>query len=39
MYNYKNKAIWVNMHGPRDNHTKWNKAHRERQIPNYIIQM
>ena len=22
MYNYKNKAIGVNMHGPRDDHTK-----------------
>ena len=39
MYNYKNKAIGVNMHGPRDDHTKWSEAHRKRWMPNDIIQM
>ena len=36
LYSYNNKAIWVNMHGPRDNHTKWSEAHRERQTTNNI---
>ena len=34
MYSYKNKVIWVNMHGRRNDHTKWSEVHRERQIPN-----
>ena len=29
----KNNAIYSNMHGTRDSHTKWNMAQRERQIP------
>ena len=28
-----NNAIWGNMDGPRDYHTKWSKSDRERQIP------
>ena len=28
-----NNAIYSNMDGPRDYHTKWNKSARERQIP------
>ena len=28
-----NIAICSNMDGPRDNHTKWSKSDRERQIP------
>ena len=31
-----NNAIWSNMDGPRDYHTKWSKSERERQIPHYI---
>ena len=27
-----NNAIWSNMDGPRDDHTKWSKSERERQI-------
>ena len=27
-----NNAIWRNMNGPRDYHTKWSKPDRERQI-------
>ena len=28
-----NNVICSNMDGPRDNHTKWSKSDRERQIP------
>ena len=35
VYSY-NKAIWVNMHGLKDDYMKWNEAHRESQIPNDI---
>ena len=28
----QNNAIWSNMYGPRDYHTKWSKSERERQI-------
>ena len=28
-----NNAICSNMDGPRDDHTKWSKSERERQIP------
>ena len=28
----QNNAIWSNMDGPRDYHTKWSKSERERQI-------
>ena len=34
-----NKAICSNMDGPRDYHTKWSKADRERQIPYDITYM
>ena len=34
-----NNAIWSNMDGPRDYHTKWNKSERERQIPYDITYM
>ena len=27
-----NNAIWSNVHGPRDYHTKWSKSYRVRQI-------
>ena len=34
-----NKAIWRNMNGPRDYHTKWSKSDSERQISNDVIYM
>ena len=34
-----NNAICSNMDGPRDDHTKWNKSERERQISNDITYM
>ena len=35
----KNNAIFSNMDGPGDYHTKWNKSDRERQIPYGITYM
>ena len=32
-------AICSNMDGPRDDHTKWSKSEKERQIPNDITYM
>ena len=32
----QNNAIYSNMDGPRDSHTKWNKSERERHIVNDI---
>ena len=34
-----NDAIFSNMDGPRDYHTKWSKSERERQIPYDITYM
>ena len=34
-----NNAICGNMDGPRDDHTKWSKSERERQIPYNITCM
>ena len=34
-----NNAMWSNMDGPRDDHTKWSKPERERQIPYDITYM
>ena len=34
-----NNAICIYMDGPRDDHTKWNKSERERQIPYDTIYM
>ena len=34
-----NTAICSNMDGPRDDHTKWSKSDRERQIPYDITYM
>ena len=34
-----NTAIFSNMDGPRDDHTKWSKSERERQIPYDITHM
>ena len=34
-----NNAIYSNMDGPRDYHTKWSKSDRERQILNDISSM
>ena len=34
-----NNAIWSNMDGPRDYHTKWSKSDRERQISYDIAYM
>ena len=34
-----NNAICRNVDGPRDDHTKWSKSDRERQIPYDIIYM
>ena len=34
-----NNAIYSNMHGHRDYHTKWSKSERERQIPYDITYM
>ena len=34
-----NDAIWSNMDGPGDYHTKWSKSDRERQIPYDIAYM
>ena len=34
-----NNAICSNTDGPRDNHTKWSKSERERQIPYDITYM
>ena len=33
----QNNAIYSNMDGTRDSHTKWRKSERERQIPYDII--
>ena len=35
----RNIAIYINMDGPRDYHTKWSKSERERQIPYDITYM
>ena len=35
----KNNAICSNRDGPRDDHTKWSKSERERQIPYDITYM
>ena len=32
-----NNAIYRNMDGPRDCHTKWSKSDRERQISTYCL--
>ena len=34
-----NNAIYSNIDGPRDYHTKWSKSERERQIPYDITYM
>ena len=34
-----NNAIYSNMDGPNNDHTKWNKSDRERQIPYDITSM
>ena len=34
-----NNAIWSNIDGPRDYHTKWSKSERERQISYDITYM
>ena len=34
-----NNAIYSNMDGPRDSHTKWSKSEKERQIAYDIIYM
>ena len=33
----QNNAIYSNMDGTRDSHTKWSKSERERQIPYDIM--
>ena len=35
----KNKIICSNVDGPRNNHSKWSKSERERQIPQDITHM
>ena len=38
-YKEWNNAIFSNIDGPREHHTKWNKSERERQISYDIIYM
>ena len=39
LYSYNSKAIWGNMHGPRDDHTKWSESEKDRYEITYMLNL